>query len=74
MGQSLTFCTETNVDKAAESWGSTAELSEPPKAFSRLLEMVTIMLQLKLSETWDRGAGAMGHRVQRNVQCRVQRR
>lgn len=48
MVKALLICTKTNVDKAAESWQFTAELAVPRKAFSRLLEMVTIMLQLKL--------------------------
>lgn len=48
MVKALHICTKTNVDKAAESWELTAELGVPHKAFSRLLEMVTIMLQLKL--------------------------
>lgn len=71
MGQSLTYLDPSQRGQSSRKLGATAELGAPHKAFSRLLEMATVMLQLKCRKTWDRGAGAMGHGECRdNVQCR----
>lgn len=55
VGQCKGYGSKPYIDGPEPMWtkqqkvgGSTAELGVPHKAFSRLLEMVTIMLQLKL--------------------------
>lgn len=47
-GQSLTYLDQNQCGQSSRKLGVTAELGVTHKAFSRLLEIVTIMLQLKL--------------------------